>query len=74
MLVLMSNEVCKFSGKCPYNGQGFSYCQGTNPKRESTFTCSFVREDGSFIDHGYIRNPNDVTGKMQFIIEGDTNE
>jgi hypothetical protein len=73
MLLLKENEVCPHSYKCPYhNPKGMmsgAFCRGADRLRKATFTCSFVQDDGTISD-GYLRNQNDVTGRMKILVEG----
>ena len=64
MLILKEREVCPYSSRCQYSEN----CQGTNPNRETTFTCNFISESGE-IEGGHFRNKLDQTGKMKIITE-----
>jgi len=68
-MLLKPGQVCKYSANCPYVRDGIDFCQGTNPNRNTEFKCNFIKEDGSFINTGYLRNSLDVTGKMKVIME-----
>lgn len=69
MLVLKEHEVCPYHVICPYvTGSNARICQGTNPHRNTVFTCQYVRQDGS-IDPGGTRNPLDKTGRMEILLE-----
>jgi hypothetical protein len=66
MLVLKEGEVCPYSSSCHYNKMGS--CQGSRSDRQYVFTCVYV-ENGIIQEGGVIRNPYDITGKMQVIVE-----
>lgn len=66
-LILKEREICPHSRQCKYNRDG--HCYGSKPGRETVFTCEFV-VNGKIIDDGYVRNPKDVTGKMEVLVEG----
>jgi hypothetical protein len=66
-LVLKAGEVCPYKHRCKYNG-ATDLCFGANPKRENTFTCDFVNGAGE-IKEGHCRLPQDITGKMQLLVD-----
>ncbi|MGD2072080.1 MAG: hypothetical protein PVG65_01135 [Candidatus Thorarchaeota archaeon] len=64
MLVLKEKEMCPHGERCQYSHT----CWGLVPNRQTIFTCTFIREDGSIKD-GQVRHHLDVTGKMKLIME-----
>ena len=68
-MILKPNEVCPFMNNCKYHNPTNSntICQGTNSSRNHEFLCDFRDSQGRLIKEGYIRNTNDITGKMKFI-------
>lgn len=77
MLVLQPGEVCPYSLRCPYVKRGITsghpyQCRGMDPNRNYVFTCKFVKENG-VIEDGYMRTPEDKTGKMKIIMENGKN-
>ena len=70
MLILKEGQVCIYASQCPYNHNGgvAGTCQGSNPNRNTIFTCEFV-VNGKIIENAGVRNPHDQTGKMKIIME-----
>ncbi|MBT3282476.1 MAG: hypothetical protein HN374_05875 [Cryomorphaceae bacterium] len=64
MLILQERETCPHFSSCQYSND----CQGTNPNRVSTFTCSYVSNNG-IIESGKSRSLYDQTGKMEILTE-----
>jgi len=68
---LKPNQTCPYSSTCKYhnNYNILNMCQGTNALRDNEFICSYVNDNGQFIEEGQQRNSLDLTGKMKFISE-----
>lgn len=65
-MILNEFQKCPYSLKCPNNKN--HECVGARSDRLTKFECSFVKQDGTIME-GY-RNPNDLTGKMEILSEG----
>ncbi len=65
MIILKEHQVCPEKARCPH-ADG---CYGTNKERSNKFTCEFIDDDGN-INEGGVRIPQDKTGKMKVIMEG----
>jgi hypothetical protein len=65
MLILEANQVCPFASSCPHKNSTTSFCQGANPNRGNTFTCTYADQNGVKIQENVFRSKFDVTGKME---------
>ena len=68
MLILEAKQKCPHSGYCQYN-RG-NTCNGAMMDRDNQFTCEYVDSAGRITEYGQMRNPKDLTGKMQVLSEG----
>lgn len=67
-LTLLPNQICPYSKNCPYTNTINSYCNGSDPKRDTVFTCEFINEQGVFLENKF-RSSKDITGKMKVLHE-----
>ena len=67
MLYLQENEICQYKKICPYNKT--DSCMGARADRKYKFKCSYVDNDGVFVEGQPLRLSQDQTGQMRVIME-----